>query len=83
MPNHKDSTPVKLYTPKGAIRAMLAGKVLEDAEGNLYNWDKEANNFVYFKTKDILELPEGENRCISYPVRKFTGLYDELEEAVI
>jgi hypothetical protein len=36
----ENSTPVKLYTPKGAARAMLAGKVLKGRFGMDHFWGK-------------------------------------------
>jgi hypothetical protein len=40
MSNPENSGPVKLYTPKGAARAMLAGKTLKGRGGYEYFWGK-------------------------------------------
>ena len=63
----ENSIPVKLYTPKGAARAMLAGKVLKDEEGKHYRWD--SNSFVGF-------IPGEKDSWFS--VDCFSGLYEEL-----
>jgi hypothetical protein len=63
----QNSTPVKLYTPKGAARAMLVGKVLKSEDGCIVFWDKDKNGF---HTKDN----DGKTRFIY----DFSGLWEEL-----
>jgi hypothetical protein len=63
----RNSTPVKLYTPKGAARAMLVGKILKGDVGLTYSWDNGSNTF---KCKHR----EGKQ---SYPVCSFSGLWEE------
>jgi hypothetical protein len=60
----ENSVPVKLYTPKGAARAMLAGKILK-GEGGITGarWDKTA--FVYQKNGGYFFMTD------------FSGLYSE------
>jgi hypothetical protein len=41
----ENSVPIRLYTPKGAARAMLVGMILRDIKGNTYFWDSENSCF--------------------------------------
>jgi hypothetical protein len=65
----ENSVPVKLYTPKGAARAMLAGKVLQGEGGFTFFWGKDGNGALGFWFRD----KEGGQ----FPVRDFSGLYSE------
>jgi hypothetical protein len=65
----ENSTPEKkVYTPKGAIRAMLAGKILKNREGWDCFWDKHFNMF-------FAKEPGGTKR---YSIGNFIGLYEVL-----
>jgi hypothetical protein len=58
---------VKLYTPKGAARAMLVGKVLKGEGGKeKARWEKSRSAFVYEKDGGDFFLTD------------FSGLYEEL-----
>jgi hypothetical protein len=61
----QNSTPVKLHTPKGAVRAMLVGKVLCGEGGRAFYFDKDG---FFFDGRE-------ENR---EPVTNFSGLWEEL-----
>jgi hypothetical protein len=63
----ENSIPVRLYTPKGAVRALLAGKVLQDEEGKRYRWD--TNSFIGFTSNDEKSI---------FSAEYFSGLYEEL-----
>ena len=63
----ENSTPVRLYTPKGAVLAMLAGKTLKNQRGLLHYWNDE---FSSFWNKD-----ENEEDGI---ITNFSGLFEEL-----
>jgi hypothetical protein len=63
----QNSKPVKLYTPKGAARAMLLGKVLKgENEKEKVRWDKSRSAFVYEIAGDDFFLSD------------FSGLWEEL-----
>ena len=59
------STPVKLHTQKGAIRAMLAGRVLK----------REGNRTCYFDKDGFFFTVSGGFRT---PPIDFSGLWEEL-----
>jgi hypothetical protein len=40
-PNSQSNAPVKFYTPKGAARAMMAGKVLHGPGGCTFYFDED------------------------------------------
>jgi hypothetical protein len=63
----ENSSRVRLYTPAGAIRAMLAGKILKDEEGKRYRWDSDA--FIGF-------IPNKKDNW--FIADYFRGLYEEL-----
>jgi Fe-S oxidoreductase len=64
------ATPVKLYTPKGAARAMLAGKVLKGKWGWEYFWGgNEMGEVSFFCKANDGDLLHAVN---------FSGLYEEL-----
>jgi hypothetical protein len=68
--NPKNSVPVKLYTPKGAARAMLVGKVLKGKRGWDHFWGKNDQGEVgFFRKKDNGNWLH---------VVDFSGLYEEL-----
>jgi hypothetical protein len=57
---------VKLYTPKGAARAMLGGRVLKGEHGiEKARWDKHRSAFVY------------ERDGADFLLTDFSGLYEE------
>jgi hypothetical protein len=63
----QNGNPVKLYTPKGAVRAMLLGKVLKGKNGEeKVRWDKSRSAFVC----DIAGY--------DYFLNDFSGLWEEL-----
>jgi hypothetical protein len=66
----QNSTPVRLYTPKGAIRAMLTGKVLK-GRWRLEHFfgTNELGEIGFFRKKDNGELLH---------VLDFSGLWEEL-----
>jgi len=65
----KDSVPVKLYTPKEAAAAMLAGEKLRNEKGYQFFWgDKNGELGFYFY---VLEDQK------AYPVADFSNLYSE------
>jgi hypothetical protein len=66
----KNSTPVKLYTPKGAARAMLAGKTLKGVYGMEYFWGSNDNGEINFYRKN------GPGKL--YSVLDFSGLWEAL-----
>jgi hypothetical protein len=66
--NPENGAPAKLCTPKGAVRAMLAGRVLMDKRGLSCFWDNYSNAFFY---KD-------ENGAVRV-LDDFSGLYAEEE----
>jgi hypothetical protein len=75
----ENSIPVKPYTPKGAARAMLAGKELKNTEGYVCFWDSGKNAFIaerVIKTNEGMEKPL---RMESFTIGSFSGLYEELE----
>ena len=62
----QNSIPIKLYTPKGAARVMLAGKILKGEKGMMnVRWDKNRSTFVYQKDGGDFFLTD------------FSGLYSE------
>jgi len=65
------SKTVKMYTPKGAILAMLNGDILSDVNGNFYFFDDINSEFGFAK-----KMKAGEPY---YPVEKFTGLFKEIK----
>ena len=67
--NLEEITLVRLYTPKAAARAMLAGKKLYNKNGNLYFWNKDNDSFTYMND----ELEE-------FQVTDFSGLFEELSD---
>jgi hypothetical protein len=68
--NPKNSVPVKLYTPKGAARAMLVGTVLKGRWGGEHFWGKNELDEVGFFRKD--------DDGTSLHVLDFSGLYEEI-----
>jgi len=67
--NSPENIRLKLYTAKGAVRAMLTGKILKNKNGLNIFWDKNCNSF----------LASNENGKLQFTVGSFTGLYEELE----
>jgi hypothetical protein len=67
--NQQNAIPVKLYTPKGAVRAMLAGKVLKRGEREHF-WKYQGDAGVGF----WIHYPDGD----TLPLREFSDLYEEL-----
>jgi hypothetical protein len=59
-----NSAPVKLYTPKGAARAMLAGKVLNGEGGRTCYFDKDG---FFFNIPNRFRIP----------LTGFSGLWEE------
>jgi hypothetical protein len=66
----RNSTPVKLYTPKSAARALLAGKVLKSVQGWEFFWEDHGSDGIGFWFRD-------EDGCV-FPVRDFSELYEEV-----
>jgi len=46
MPKRTHQKPIKLYTPKGAVRALLTGKVLKNRQGNIVYWNISRSAFT-------------------------------------
>ncbi|MCL2139783.1 MAG: hypothetical protein FWH41_09695 [Treponema sp.] len=65
--NPENAVPVKLYSPKGAVRAMLAGKFLKDMEGSRCFWDCEFSQFRYRDKHNEAGI-----------LTEFSGLYEEM-----
>jgi hypothetical protein len=63
----KKSTPVRLYTPKGAIRALLVGKTLKDNYGHTVIWNSSRSGFLC-KDKKGQEVSSFD----------FSGLFEDL-----
>jgi hypothetical protein len=68
--NPQNATPIKLYTPKGAARAMLAGKVLKDKHRVECFWGENKEGEVGFFKRGY------EDRL--YALYDFSGLWGEL-----
>jgi hypothetical protein len=66
----ENSVPVRLHTPKGAARAMLAGRILHGEGGLTFFWGEDGNGAPGFWFRD----KEGGQ----FPVRDFSGLWEEL-----
>jgi hypothetical protein len=66
----KDGTPIKLYDPKEAAAAMLAGRVLKNDKGWLFFWEDSSSDdkagFFFQDEKGDIDR-----------VRDFSGLYEE------
>jgi hypothetical protein len=62
----ENSVPVKLYTPKGAARAMLVGKILKGEGGRVCYFDEDG---FFFDVSG-----EGDHRK---PLSDFSGLWEE------
>jgi hypothetical protein len=69
--NPENSTPVKIYTPKGAARAMLTGKILKSVQGWEFFWQDRGSDGTGFWFKD----DEGE----IFPARDFCDLYSDID----
>jgi hypothetical protein len=69
--NPQNSTPVKLYTPKGAGRAMLAGRVLKGKRDMVYFWGKNKQGETGFFRQS--KIDDG-----LYTIYDFSGLWEEL-----
>lgn len=70
----RNSTPVKLYTPEGAARAMLAGKLLKNKDGWFCFWagiEKDGKMEFGFWTASKQEH--------LYRLQDFSGLFEELK----
>jgi hypothetical protein len=67
--DYRDGIPVKLYSPKGASAAMLAGRVLKDEIGHYFFWKDRGKDGVGFWFRD--------NKYDLHPVLDFSGLYEE------
>ncbi|MDR2079202.1 MAG: hypothetical protein LBP74_05730 [Treponema sp.] len=70
----KDSTPIKLYTPKEAAAEMRAGRILKGSGGETY----------YYSDKSQGKLPPGfyhndKDGVLIGPARDFSGLYEEAQ----
>jgi hypothetical protein len=66
----QNSTPVKLYTPKGAARAMMAGKVLKGRWGAQYFWENQGEDGAGFRKRH--------DTGTVLPAFDLSGLYEEL-----
>jgi hypothetical protein len=73
----RNSTPVKLYTPKGAARAMLAGKTLKDSRGNKHFWYQAIEPGTRYPSIGGFAFKRTEGGKW-FPVEDFGGLYEEL-----
>ena len=62
----KNGDPIKLYTPKEAVLAMLAGKKLRNEAGYEFYWNEETGFSFYVAEDDK-----------SYHTQTFSGLYSE------
>ena len=62
----------KLYTPKDAVRAMLAGNELFDQNGYAYFWDN--TKFGFWRNTYNPETKEVD----SFPVTDFSDLFKKL-----
>jgi hypothetical protein len=65
----KDGTPIKLYDPKEAAAAMLAGRVLRDERGYFHFWKDCGKDKVGFWFRDEMGNV--------LPTNHFIGLYEE------
>jgi hypothetical protein len=68
--NPENAVPVKIYTPKGAARAMLVGKVLKKKDYAECYWGKFGDMGIGFWCR----YDDG----ATFPLRDFEGLYEEL-----
>jgi hypothetical protein len=67
----QNSTPVKIYTPKRAARAMLAGKVLKGKWGLDHFWGKNKQGEIGFFRQSRIDDD-------LYTIYDFSGLWEEL-----
>jgi hypothetical protein len=65
----KNSVPVKIYTPKGAARAMMGGKTLKKKDYATCFWGEHEGEIGFWNRYDDGAV---------FPLRGFGGLYEEL-----
>ncbi|GHU66587.1 hypothetical protein FACS189447_07770 [Spirochaetia bacterium] len=65
-----NSTPIRLFTPKGAARAMLTGTVLRDERGCACFWEDRGSDGVGFWFIDT--------KGAVFRLADFSGLYMDL-----